>query len=41
MAEENSSCVMVRQNHKQKYKGDNAGQEDMESIIRKKRLRWL
>ena len=22
MAEENSSCVMARQNHKQKYKGE-------------------
>ena len=47
MAEENSSCVMALQNHKQKYIHvctcirERTGQEDIKDIIRKRILRWL
>ena len=41
MVKENSSCVIWRDKITNKSIRERTGQEDMENIIRKRRLRWL
>ena len=42
MAEENSSCIMAQQNHKQTYKGEGGtGEYGYFYLSRKKKLWWL